>query len=151
MIIEFTVGNFLSFKESATLSMVASALKEKHTNEDDLLISLGDVGTKLLKSAIIYGANASGKSNFIKALSFCRNFIVNSSKQVQAGDEIDIENFRLSDTTRTAPSNFEVIFTIEDMMYRYGFELDTQRVHKEWLFCKKLDGHSRIKYTDKLH
>ena len=146
MIIEFTVGNFLSFKKSATLSMVASALKEKYTNEDDILISQGEVGTKLLKSTIIYGANASGKSNFIKALSFCRNFILNSSKQIQAGDLIDIDNFKLSDDTRTAPSNFEVIFTIGDIMYRYGFELDTQKVHKEWLFSKRLK--KRAKETE---
>ncbi len=138
MIIEFTVANFLSFKESTTISMVASALKEKHTEEDNMSTPLGDTSTKLLKSAIVYGANASGKSNLIKALSFCKEFIINSAKQVQSSDEIDIENFRLSSETVNSPSYFELIFTIKSVQFRYGFEIDRQKVHREWLYHKNL-------------
>lgn len=138
MITEFTVGNFLSFKESVTLSMVASALREKHTDEEDMSISLGDTPVKLLKSAIIFGANASGKSNLIKGLSFCKDFIVNSAKQVQSSDEINVENFRLSLETADAPSYFELILTIEGAQYRYGFEIDKHKVHREWLYHKNL-------------
>ena len=61
MIIQFTVENFLSFKEPATLSLAASALKEKQTRSDEIVFELEGTNLSLLKSAVIYGANASGK------------------------------------------------------------------------------------------
>lgn len=70
MIIQFTVENFLSFKEPATLSLAASALKEKQTRSDEIVFELEGTNLSLLKSAVIYGANASGKSNLVKALDF---------------------------------------------------------------------------------
>ena len=68
MIIQFTIGNFLSFKEQSTLSLVASALKEIQVPAEDIIFNVGTAGLSLMKSAVVYGANASGKSNFIKAL-----------------------------------------------------------------------------------
>ena len=67
MVIQFTIGNFLSFKEQSTLSLVASALKEIQVPAEDIIFSVGNAGLSLMKSAVVYGANASGKSNFIKA------------------------------------------------------------------------------------
>lgn len=78
MIIQFTVENFLSFKEPATLSLAASALKEKQTRSDEIVFELEGTNLSLLKSAVIYGANASGKSNLVKALDFfngCHQFL----------------------------------------------------------------------------
>ena len=68
MIIQFTVENFLSFKEPATLSLAASALKEKQTRSDEIVFELEGTNLSLLKSAVIYGANASGKSNLVKMI-----------------------------------------------------------------------------------
>lgn len=84
MIIQFTVENFLSFKEPATLSLAASALKEKQTRSDEIVFELEGTNLSLLKSAVIYGANASGKSNLVKALDFFKWFVINSSKGEQS-------------------------------------------------------------------
>jgi AAA15 family ATPase/GTPase len=86
MIIQFTIGNFLSFKEQSTLSLAASALKEIQVPAEDIIFSVGTAGLLLMKSAVVYGANASGKSNFIKAFEFFKWYVINSSKDIQAGE-----------------------------------------------------------------
>ncbi len=136
MIIQFTTGNFLSFKEHSTLSLVASALKEIQVSSEDIVFSVGDTGLSLMKSAVVYGANASGKSNFIKALEFFKWYAINSAKDIQAGERIDIESFRLNSVTAGEPSYFEVIFCDEKNQYRYGFEADNTLIHTEWLYQK---------------
>ena len=136
MLIEFTVGNFLSFKEKKTFSMLASSISEL---EEDNTFKVNEK-VKLLKSAAIYGANASGKSNLVEALSFVRDFIVNSSKESQQGEPIDVENYRLSTETDNKPSFFEIVFVYENIKYRYGFEVDEEKVHSEWLFTAKFSN-----------
>ena len=121
MIIQFTIGNFLSFKEQSTLSLVASALKEIQVPAEDIIFNVGTSGLSLMKSAVVYGANASGKSNFIKALEFFKWYVINSSKDIQAGERVNIESFRLNSLTANEPSYFEAIFCDEDNQYRYGF------------------------------
>ena len=124
MIIQFTTGNFLSFKEQSTLSLAASALKEIQVPAEDIIFSVGTAGLLLMKSAVVYGANASGKSNFIKAFEFFKWYVINSSKDIQAGERVNIESFRLNSLTAGEPSYFEAIFCDEDNQYRYGFEAD---------------------------
>ena len=99
MIIQFTVENFLSFKEQTTLSLVASALKEKQPLVEDVVFELDGTNISLLKSAVVYGANASGKSNLVKALNFFKWFVINSSKGVQSSEKIQVESFRLHKDT----------------------------------------------------
>ncbi|CCQ66426.1 hypothetical protein CWATWH0402_3476 [Crocosphaera watsonii WH 0402] len=110
MLIEFSVGNYRSFKDVVTFSMVAADLTaDNNTIHNDNLFAVDD-DLKLLKSAAIYGANASGKSNLIKALAFMKWFMINSSRQTQSTDDIDIEPFRLSLETENNPSFFEIVF-----------------------------------------
>jgi hypothetical protein len=90
---------------------------------------------RLLRSAAIYGANASGKSNLTKAMVFMRNFIQNSSKDLQTGEVIPVNAFRLSSNTENMPSFFEIVFMLAGACYRYGFSVDRQMVHNEWLHC----------------
>lgn len=127
---------FLSFKEQSTLSLVASALKEIQVPAEDIIFNVGTSGLSLMKSAVVYGANASGKSNFIKALEFFKWYVINSSKDIQAGERVNIESFRLNSLTANEPSYFEAIFCDEDNQYRYGFEADNSLVHSEWLYQK---------------
>lgn len=130
MLVEFRVGNFRSFKDEVTLSMVASADKQHlttHTVKINNKLSL-------LRSAVIYGANASGKSNLFNAMAFMRNFVLNSSRESQATKKIAVEKFRLSTETENKPSTFEIIFLMENIRYRYGFQVDEKQVHNEWLF-----------------
>lgn len=136
MLIQFSVGNFLSFKEQSTLSLVASALKDIQILAEDVIFNIGETDLALLKSATIYGANASGKSNFIKALDFFKWYVINSSKDIQAGERVNVESFRLSSFTAEEPSYFEAIFCNAEYQYRYGFETDENMVHSEWLYQK---------------
>ncbi|MCK5654956.1 MAG: AAA family ATPase, partial [Candidatus Aureabacteria bacterium] len=130
MLVQFTVKNFRSFKDEVTLSLVASSIKER-VDENTLAIS---ENLSLLKSAVIYGANASGKSNLFHAMRFMKQFIQNSSKETQAKEKINITRFKLSTETEDAPASFEIIFIYEGIRYRYGFAVDEERVHAEWLF-----------------
>ena len=134
MLIGFSVGNYKSFKETVTLSMVASSITEedKELNENNVF-PINDK-LNLLKSAAIYGANASGKSNLIAAINFMKWFVLNSSKETQVSDAIDIEPFRLSRETETEPSFFEIVFLLKEKTFRYGFEVNAWQVVSEWLF-----------------
>jgi AAA15 family ATPase/GTPase len=134
MLIEFTVGNFRSFKEPVTFSMVAAKLnaRDPQLNENNTF-RLED-GLTLLSSAALYGANASGKSNLVKALRFMRRFVLNSSKESQVVEPINTVPFLLSSLTEHEPSYFEVVFYWEGITYRYGFEVTEEKVETEWLF-----------------
>lgn len=136
MIIQFSTGNFLSFKEQSALSLVASTLKDIQVSAEDILFNVGEAGLTLMKSAVLYGANASGKSNFIKAFEFFKWYVINSSKDIQAGERVNVESFRLNALTADKPSYFEAIFCDEENQYRYGFEADNTLVHTEWLYQK---------------
>jgi hypothetical protein len=111
----------------------------------------------LLKSAAIYGANASGKSNLILALYFMQSFVINSSK-LQITDKINLEKFRLSSETEDKPSFFKIVFHLDNKIYEYSFEVTQERVISEGLSCtpktRKTNIFSRekdkIKYSKSL-
>jgi len=134
MIIEFTVGNFRSIKEPVTLSMVAAKVNAKDPQVDINNTFRVDENLMLLTSGAIYGANASGKSNLIKALGFMRHMVLSSSKESQADDPINTVPFRLDSQTEQNPSLFEIVFHQEGIPYRYGIEVTTEKVKTEWLF-----------------
>lgn len=114
--------------------MVAANLVAKEKNLDENTVFAVDDKLKLLKSAAIYGANASGKSNLAQALNFMKSFMVNSSRETQSTDKIGVETFRLSIDTESKPSYFELVFLMDGLKYRYGFEATQERVISEWLF-----------------
>lgn len=144
MLVEFTVGNFRSFKENVTFRMVAAKLTAKNKELDANNVFTVDEHLNLLTSAAIYGANASGKSNLIAALRFMRNLVINSSKESQAEERIPVENFRLSTATENEPSFFEVVFYLENRRYRYGFTVNTERILSEWLFYVPTSREARL-------
>jgi hypothetical protein len=92
---------------------------------------------RLLKSAAIYGANASGKSNFLAGMEIFRQFVQNSSKESQAGEKIPVIPFRLNTATESAPTHFEIVFLQNGARYRYGFEATAEMIQAEWLFSQK--------------
>lgn len=144
MLVEFTVGNFRSFKENVTFSMVAAKLAAKNKEIDANNVFRVDEHLSLLTSAAIYGANASGKSNLIAALRFMRSLVINSSKESQAEERIPVENFRLSTETENEPSFFEVVFSLDSRRYRYGFTVNTERILSEWLFYVPTSREARL-------
>ncbi|MBK1990493.1 ATP-binding protein [Sphaerospermopsis aphanizomenoides BCCUSP55] len=134
MLIEFSIGNYRSFKDKVTFSMVAANIVAKEKELDENNVFAVDDELKLLKSAAIYGANASGKSNLAKAIKFMKWFMINSSKETQSTEKIGVEPFKLSTETETEPSFFEIVFILDDKKYRYGFEATQESVVSEWLF-----------------
>ena len=134
MLIEFSVANYRSFKEQVTFSMVAANVVAKDKKLDENNVFEIDDDLKLLKSAAIYGANASGKSNLATALGFMRWFMINSSKETQSTEKIGVERFKLSTETEEKPSFFEIVFLMNGKRYRYGFEATIEKVISEWLF-----------------
>ena len=134
MLIEFTVGNYRSFKDSVTFSMVAAKLKARDKALDENNVFPLTDKISLLKSCAVYGANASGKSNLVHAFRFMRHFVLNSATGLQVDDPIDVDQFRLSDETEHEPSSFEMVFHTERKRFRYGFTGDTEKVHSEWLY-----------------
>lgn len=134
MLIQFSVRNFRTFKEKATLSLIASNYDKDREAEN--ILEDDNFNLRLLKSAVIYGANASGKSKLMEALNFMRRFAISSSRESQKGDEIEVHPFSLNVETENEPSEFEVIFTYNDVMYRYGFEANKQVIVSEWLYYR---------------
>jgi hypothetical protein len=128
MLVEFRVGNFLSFKQEQVLSLVASS-------DTALPYNLTEVGgLRLLRVAAIYGPNASGKSNLIKAIEWSSDFILNSTS-TKPDSDISIMPFLLDENSRNKPSFFEFTMMIDKVRYQYGFEVDGKKVCKEWLLA----------------
>ncbi|GAO31726.1 AAA family ATPase [Geofilum rubicundum] len=133
---EFSFGNFRSFKDIQTLNMSSAKIKSKNEliDETNIIHDEKYKGVSFLKSKAIYGANACGKSNIVKAfVAFIRII-----KQSVKDEEILslVEPFSLSTETENAPSFFQLIFWIEKTRYRYGFELDDKQIYAEWLYAK---------------
>ena len=132
MLIEFSITNYLSFCARQTLSMAASG---SYRELPDNAFVLGAAKLpKLLKSAVVYGPNASGKSNLVRGALFMWDFVLNSAKG-QEGDPIETQPFRLNARSVNEPSIFEMIFVTEGVRYQYGFAVTQQRVHHEWLLA----------------
>lgn len=131
MILEFTVKNFLSIKDEVTLSMVAS----KDSSFEDNLLPYED-GKKIknaLKALVIYGANASGKTNVLKALQFF-TWLIKSSHEMQQGRRIPRDAFKLDKEYKNEPSEFQIIFIHNDIKYLYGFSVTEDEVIDEYLY-----------------
>lgn len=136
MLIEFKVTNFRSIKETQTLSMVAgNALKE----DKELVVNTFDSGIAnlppLVHSSVIYGPNASGKSNLIAAIAFMERMVRESAREAQVGEPIDVSPFRLDAASRNQDTEFEIHFITEGVRYQYGFSLNVQRIAGEWLIA----------------
>lgn len=127
MLIQFSVENFLSIKERVVFSMLAS----KDVEHPAHLIL--DKTKKYLKSAVIYGANASGKSNVLNAFWFMVNYVLTSHNQ-QLHKAIDRVPFKLDAYSQEQPSSFEVIFVTEGIRYVYGFSVTDREVTEEYLY-----------------
>lgn len=135
MLLQFSIKNYRTFKEKAILSLIASNY-DKETREEENILAEKTFGLRLLKSAVIYGANASGKSKLLEAFSFMRNFVLNSSKESQMGEIIPVHPFLLSAESENEPSEFEIIFLHNQVMFRYGFEVTKEKVVSEWLYYR---------------
>ena len=128
MLVEFTIGNFLSFYEKRTLNFEAqggvSELKENFFAFEK---------QNLLRSIVLYGANSSGKSNLIKALDQMKDCVM-SSVRLNETDRLNYTPFLLSSDSEHQPTFFEIVFFCENQKIRYGFEYNATEIINEWLF-----------------
>jgi AAA15 family ATPase/GTPase len=134
MLIEFSIENYLSFKDLTTLSMVAAKSFKEH--QDSHVIET-DSNFNLLKSSVIYGNNASGKSNFLEAMGFMKQTVLNSFRDALMDNserKFPLEKFALNTRTERETSYFEISFIHRGTKYRYGFEIDYDKIVAEWLF-----------------
>lgn len=130
MLVQFSVKNFMSFKEKQEFSMVAGIGNENLNN----VISLDSINERLLKTSAIYGANASGKTNLIKAFS-AAIMMVRLSNSRQPGEKLmQMEPFAFDDKTKNSPCEFEFIFYTNSNKYVYGFKADKDKVFEEYLY-----------------
>jgi len=133
MLIEFNVRNFLSFRSKATLSLVKA--KSGELEESNTFKPTSPSTPRLLRSSVIYGKNAAGKSNFIKAIKLMQQFILNSARESQAGDPLSITPFLLDESSNSKPSEYEISFIASGIRYQYGFSANSQRFLEEWLYA----------------
>ncbi|MDM0115841.1 ATP-binding protein [Variovorax sp. J22R133] len=135
MLVEFRVKNFRSLRDEQVLSLVASRDKTLH---DTHTVATGlKAAPSLLRSAVIYGANAGGKSNLIKALQFMRGVVVESATVVQPGQTYAVQAFRLNAESASEPTGFELTFILDGVRYQYGFAMTPQRIVSEHLLVYK--------------
>lgn len=135
MLVEFRINNFRSLRDEQVLSLVASkdkTLKDTHTHATGI-----SAAPNLVRSAVVYGANASGKSNLIKALQYMRGLVTDSAAAIQPGQTFAVQPFRLDIDSANEPSEFEVTFLLDGVRYQYGFAMTAQRVVSEHLLVYK--------------
>jgi uncharacterized protein len=145
MLLEFSFANFRSFKEMTTLSMVAARISSRYEELDVENVHVIDAKLKLLKSKAIYGQNASGKSNLIKALVTFLRVIRHSVKSEDVINHL-VQPFKLTSEWSEVPTFFQIIVSdVKDgTIYRYGFEVKDNKILSEWLFAKS--GREEVPY-----
>jgi AAA15 family ATPase/GTPase len=134
MLIQFVVENFLSFRDKQILSMRApepGAARIGAAFEEGKQQTVRAGGEEILRCAVLYGANASGKSNLVRALDFVRSLILDGTA---SNTPIARHPFKLDPACSARPSRFELVFVHDDVLYSYGFALDSERIHAEWLY-----------------
>ena len=132
MILRFSVQNYLSFDEEQEISFIASKLSDR----DDGLIDLSHVSSGLqgLPVAVVYGANASGKSNLLQAMSKMRQLVLFSHRSSGPGEGIKRRFFALRDDCQQEETKFSIDFLVDNVRYHYGFSFDDQMYREEWLY-----------------
>ena len=133
MLVAFAITNYTCFRDRQELSMEATV---RAPRDDAYAFSTGIRRfPRLNRVSAIYGPNGSGKSRFIEALDFVRDFVIGSASTSQTGDQIRHLPFLFSSEARVRPTTFEISFIQDGTVYEYGFAIDRQRVHEEWLLA----------------
>lgn len=133
MLLSFTVENFRSIRDRQSLILEAS--NDTHLEHSHLIQD--SPGHNVLKSAAIYGANASGKSNLINAMIWMRRFVLEAISEKVESPEIAVDPFKLQAGLSEQASIFEIEFLLDKHRIRYGFAVSKSGVEEEWLYRKR--------------
>ena len=133
MLVQFSATNYKSFREEANLNLVAGS-SARHRDTHVIAPPQPSVSKPLhlLRSAVIYGPNAAGKSNLIRALSAMKTIIAQSSRHL---DEQLLSPFRFDPSMETAPATLETTFIAGGTRYQYGFAATRKEILREWLYA----------------
>lgn len=131
MIQEIKIKNFLSFKDEVKLSFEAS--KDSFAEESQV-VQINE-NTRLLRFAVVFGYNASGKTNLLKAFQALSSFWFEIPKDMDRG--IDVTPFKLDKFSPNEPSHFEMVFYVKTSKYKYQLVVDRNHVHSEKLYHYK--------------
>ena len=132
MLEKFSWENYLSFKGKAEITFIPATISEIDKN----LYNPSFSRYRILKSLGVFGDNSSGKSNIFKSLEFVRDLILGRLGGVERDGIEKVRPFRLHSKTANSPSSFEIIFWESKEKYRYGFEVDKEKILAEWLLVK---------------
>ena len=128
MLVEFSVKNFLSFKEKTTFSMEAATGNE---NEENIIFNENG---RILKTTALYGANASGKTNLIKAFTSAITMVRKTSNRQVEEKLLEMTPFAFDERSIKEPCEFEFVFIVNGNKYIYGFVADQNKVYEEYLY-----------------
>lgn len=131
MLIQVAVENYKSIEHEIVFNMIASGLKGHPGHK---VKTKFNEPAELLRLGAIYGANASGKTNLIKAIHFAKDLIVDGT---QVGERIRVNPFKLSSEYKSAPTTIEFIIYLDEQLYTYGFSVTNKEVIEEWLFAQR--------------
>lgn len=129
MLIRFIVSNFMSFKEETEFNMLPA--KGNGSRSLSNHIKKTKSGIEVLKTAAIYGANAAGKSNLIKAIEFLKELITNNNIVHPVSQS---QRFRLDDSYKNKPTTFRIECSYNDIHYDYAIEINKGKITQEWLY-----------------
>ena len=136
MLIRFTIENFLSFKENQIFSMLPGT-GTLHSNHKSKRIN----GVSALKTAVLFGANASGKSNLIKAIEFGKDIVLKGTKTEQP---INFDVFKLDKKFTKGNSYIEYEIQHKGKNYAFGFIFNSKEIVDEWLFETNKTSETKI-------
>lgn len=127
MLIQFVVENYLSFREPVEFSMVPGKVRSK---SEHVIMGKGPDDLSALKTALIYGGNASGKSNLLKAMADAKSFILSGAR---SKSQIPFKPFKLNKASCMSPTKFAFTLKADSVNYEYGFAVNSTHVVNEWL------------------
>jgi AAA15 family ATPase/GTPase len=131
MLLQFRFSNFRSFRDEQELSLIAGPFKD----QPEVVLRPSGIKEGVLPVAAIYGANASGKTNVIRAFEFMVSAVGSSHRNWKPDGPIPLDPFVTAGNAKPKPSEFEIDFLVEDVRYCYGFRIDSEAILEEWLYA----------------
>lgn len=131
MLLEFRVRNYRSIRDEQVLTLIASG--DKELAETHLAPTGLKAASHALRSAVVYGPNASGKSSLLRALDYLRAVVAESATVIQPGQTYNVQPFKLDPASAQQPTEFEITFLLAGVRHQYAFSMTTQRIVSESL------------------
>lgn len=133
MLVEFTVKNYRSIKDEQVFSMVKA--KGEELEGTNSFLPDAPASVTLLRSSAIYGPNAAGKSNVIRAMMEMQSIVRSSASSSQEGDDIPVTPFLFDEVSSSEPTEFEMVFINNGVRYQFGFSATKTHIIEEWLIA----------------